>query len=1064
MRKGILAAVLVLAGTGILLTACGENTAPSSVVSGDGSSSGQSFDSIGSHTVTVADGEGFTLSLANGGPLPSAVADGTELALEVTVADGFAGVPRLFANEVEIAGNANGIFVVTITADTTISISSIYRNITGIGTEENPYVIYNSENLKNVRDGYFGINNPETVHYVLGGDIDLGGASWEPWGDLEHSFESTFDGAGHTISNFRIQGFGEGNYGFFGVGYGAFVRDLSLSGAQVLVTDEDEDTDYIYAGSLFGLAYSVSVENVAASGDIMIASDIAYSVAAGGLVGAASVIPGYASGISASSFTGSVDASKAAESITGGLVGMTGRSGMGVVYLQNNRVSASLVAGGGEAGGIVGQLDYFASLSWSVAEIGKISVVGTNGLIGGAVAVSNFETAVVGNIVSVVSVEATSPKALGALVAVASTDGYEEGLPYRGTATFANYFIDASGKLSGASGTSPVALSELTAGKLAEAGFSEQTWDLNGGGLPDLKDNKDAIDTTLIAISGTDRAETVLNGIYDPLDYKELLEKKEGLLTAGLYLDAETTVYYPEFLPLQGEAITLYGKYVSYSEIAGVYTGYCSNGTEAEAITKDFVLEFQPDNTVKWTNGDYETLSYEFWFDGLDMLMENRDFTFAFRFVDGEFRFADQATSDESYVYNFRRASEFYGYYTVKNSSAEIIIRNDNVLVYDGNEVPYVLDGDKVSFTFAYMDFTLSKGQDGSYRLSYYDDDLSQTINLGVDYQGYFPAYGEADFIGAYYLANGRKLVLRADGNADMYNAQGTLSTTGAFRRYSNISFDMRVWGVYTKMAYSPADDVFTGYFAGDNVLLSRDPITAAYGNGSGMTVYAAGDRRYVVSSGKLLSGSTVTGDLAEGGTVTITDSSGETTSYVITDGILVVKAPVDYSEVAGTYTGTTTEDDSELVLAADGTGSWNGAPVVYTYEDGAVSFVVDGVEYVLSYDSAHHTLIGSYEKDGTTYHVSLSGESTEPVAKSIYGIWEAKLSSGTTIEIVIGEDGSIDYNGNVATDVSLTATGASFVVGDLEVTLLYNAQTDTMSGHFEQDYETYNYASIIRK
>ena len=64
-------------------------------------------------------------------------------------------------------------------------------------------------------------------YYVLGNDIDGQGAQLantvQIW-NQNNGFRGTFDGAGHTISNFNT-----GNYGIFGnIAYGAVIKDLNL--------------------------------------------------------------------------------------------------------------------------------------------------------------------------------------------------------------------------------------------------------------------------------------------------------------------------------------------------------------------------------------------------------------------------------------------------------------------------------------------------------------------------------------------------------------------------------------------------------------------------------------------------------------------------------------------------------------------------------------------------------------------------------------------------------------------------------------------------------------------
>ncbi len=84
-----------------------------------------------------------------------------------------------------------------------------------------------------------------TKNYLLTADIDLGGGEWEPIGTPDDPFTGTFDGDGHTISNFQITEANENMNGLFGVVTGDLV-DLNVTGFVIDLT-----TSYLtYAGGL----------------------------------------------------------------------------------------------------------------------------------------------------------------------------------------------------------------------------------------------------------------------------------------------------------------------------------------------------------------------------------------------------------------------------------------------------------------------------------------------------------------------------------------------------------------------------------------------------------------------------------------------------------------------------------------------------------------------------------------------------------------------------------------------------------------------------------------------
>lgn len=88
-----------------------------------------------------------------------------------------------------------------------------------------------------------------TGYYVLGNDIDLGGAkiqdelkySVHPFWNTDFGFMGTFDGQGHTISNFRV-----GKGGFFGqIGSGAVIRKVNFAG--VIYSSDNLTSLFAYA-------------------------------------------------------------------------------------------------------------------------------------------------------------------------------------------------------------------------------------------------------------------------------------------------------------------------------------------------------------------------------------------------------------------------------------------------------------------------------------------------------------------------------------------------------------------------------------------------------------------------------------------------------------------------------------------------------------------------------------------------------------------------------------------------------------------------------------------------
>jgi len=132
--------------------------------------------------------------------------------------------------------------------------ASLYAYLNGKGTEEDPYEIHNAADLTTFADSINSGTGTKS-YYKLMEDIDLGGKVWTPVGyhtaDLEYEacFSGTFDGNGHTISNFVINSANNAYIGFFGFVYNGTVKDLTLSGVKINVSAE---FTAVYVGSIAG--------------------------------------------------------------------------------------------------------------------------------------------------------------------------------------------------------------------------------------------------------------------------------------------------------------------------------------------------------------------------------------------------------------------------------------------------------------------------------------------------------------------------------------------------------------------------------------------------------------------------------------------------------------------------------------------------------------------------------------------------------------------------------------------------------------------------------------------
>ena len=163
----------------------------------------------------------------------------------------------------------------------------ITPELTGSGTEDNPYIIGNADELElfraSVNAGETKYNAPG-VWTALDADIDLAGVEWtEGIGDGHNwSYDGNFDGKGHVISNLVIRPYADAsNYicgGLFGYIFaGVTIRNLIIENVTVKCSDEGHNV-----GALVGFANNnggkAAISNIAVRGNIVVDAPAAYGV------------------------------------------------------------------------------------------------------------------------------------------------------------------------------------------------------------------------------------------------------------------------------------------------------------------------------------------------------------------------------------------------------------------------------------------------------------------------------------------------------------------------------------------------------------------------------------------------------------------------------------------------------------------------------------------------------------------------------------------------------------------------------------------------------------------
>jgi filamentous hemagglutinin family protein len=278
-----------------------------------------------------------------------------------------------------------------------------------------------------------GMNGNLSGNYALGSNLDAsatstwnGGAGFTPIGSQGTAFGGTFDGLGHTISNFTINMPGADYVGLFGsIGPGSTVQNVGLAGGSVTGND--------IVGGLVGKSADGMVRNSYVTGSV---SGAAGNV--GSLVGL-----NY----------GTVSNSYATGNVTGGgqVGGLVGFNFGGTINgsFATGSVSGTNNAVGGLAGASTGPISN-SSATGSVSSIGNY-VGGLVGLNGGPISNSNATGSVngsthVGGLVGVNAVNATITNSY-ATGNVSGTAGHVGGLVGSSYGTISNAY--ATGSVSG---------------------------------------------------------------------------------------------------------------------------------------------------------------------------------------------------------------------------------------------------------------------------------------------------------------------------------------------------------------------------------------------------------------------------------------------------------------------------------------------------------------------------------------------------------------------------------------------------------------------------------------
>lgn len=224
------------------------------------------------------------------------------------------------------------------------------------------HYITNLAQLKAFRDDVNNGNTYKGVTVYLAADIDLAGEEWTPIGTKEKSFQGTFDGQDHTVSNLKIDNAALDYAGLFGYATnGAKINNVKIRNVDIHAQS--------HVGAVAGIVYTGSVSNCHVSGAIKLVADYAY---AGGITGYGYVTVSDSSVIAEG--TGIITVVEKT-----GAGGITGWRGEGNTGIYNCTVKNLEITAWANVGGITGFVHYNNTIDGCTVDNVKLTKTRENG-------------------------------------------------------------------------------------------------------------------------------------------------------------------------------------------------------------------------------------------------------------------------------------------------------------------------------------------------------------------------------------------------------------------------------------------------------------------------------------------------------------------------------------------------------------------------------------------------------------------------------------------------------------------------------------------------------------
>ena len=221
------------------------------------------------------------------------------------------------------------------------------------GTEQDPYVIYNKDQLDLLAARVNGGKNYSGKFIRLGADIaydptalDENGENYTAIGDYNHEFLGNFDGDGHTVRGIRINKTGDSDadeyQGLFGCVCDGTIRNVTLADSVVI--------GYRYVGGVVGYQYlGDAIANCRVESDVILGAGCDGADFCGGIVGYTFASVRVRGCLSAATVT---DRGKSVCDYYGGIVGWCSSPNDDV---QDCLVLGGTVAARGKLGAIAGK-------------------------------------------------------------------------------------------------------------------------------------------------------------------------------------------------------------------------------------------------------------------------------------------------------------------------------------------------------------------------------------------------------------------------------------------------------------------------------------------------------------------------------------------------------------------------------------------------------------------------------------------------------------------------------------------------------------------------------------